>query len=132
MDRVGVMVDCVGEREVVFLMAMAKWSPTSWQAKTALHQPKYPDGEALARTMAKLRALPPLVTSWEIERLKLVLSDAAEFLYKTTDYWYPEHERCICWDDPTLAIAWPLPVCNLSERDAAHPPLAEDFAGVAS
>lgn len=77
MDRVGVMVDCVGEREVVFLMAMAKWSPTSWQAKTALHQPKYPDGEALARTMAKLRALPPLVTSWEIERLKSVLSDAA-------------------------------------------------------
>jgi dTDP-4-dehydrorhamnose 3,5-epimerase len=38
----------------------------------------------------------------------LVLSDAAEFLYKTTEYWYPEHERCIRWDDPDLAIAWPL------------------------
>jgi dTDP-4-dehydrorhamnose 3,5-epimerase len=38
----------------------------------------------------------------------LVLSEQAEFLYKTTDYWYPEHERCIRWDDPDLAIAWPL------------------------
>jgi dTDP-4-dehydrorhamnose 3,5-epimerase len=37
----------------------------------------------------------------------LVLSEVAEFLYKTTDYWYPEHERCIRWDDPDLAIAWP-------------------------
>jgi dTDP-4-dehydrorhamnose 3,5-epimerase len=37
----------------------------------------------------------------------LVLSGPAEFLYKTTDYWYPEHERCIRWDDPDLAIAWP-------------------------
>jgi dTDP-4-dehydrorhamnose 3,5-epimerase len=38
----------------------------------------------------------------------LVLSDSAEFLYKTTDYWFPEHERCIRWDDPTLAIDWGL------------------------
>ena len=38
----------------------------------------------------------------------LVLSEAAEFLYKTTDYYHPEHERCIRWDDPELAIAWPL------------------------
>jgi dTDP-4-dehydrorhamnose 3,5-epimerase len=38
----------------------------------------------------------------------LVLSEAAEFLYKTTDYWHPEHERCIRWDDPALAIDWPL------------------------
>jgi len=38
----------------------------------------------------------------------LVLSESAEFLYKTTDYWAPEHERCIRWDDPHLAIAWPL------------------------
>lgn len=37
----------------------------------------------------------------------LVLSDSAEFLYKTTDYYAPEHERCIVWNDPTLAIAWP-------------------------
>ena len=38
----------------------------------------------------------------------LVLSDHAEFLYKTTDYWYAEHEHCIRWDDPVLNIAWPL------------------------
>jgi dTDP-4-dehydrorhamnose 3,5-epimerase len=37
----------------------------------------------------------------------LVLSEEAEVLYKTTDYWHPEHERCIRWDDPELAIAWP-------------------------
>src|SRR3970282_1682821 len=38
----------------------------------------------------------------------VVLSDAAEFLYKTTDYWAPEHERCILWNDPELAIDWRL------------------------
>jgi len=37
----------------------------------------------------------------------VVLSESAEFLYKTTDYYAPEFERCIAWDDPTLAIAWP-------------------------
>ena len=37
----------------------------------------------------------------------LVLSESAEFLYKTTDYYAPEHERCIAWNDPALAIAWP-------------------------
>jgi dTDP-4-dehydrorhamnose 3,5-epimerase len=38
----------------------------------------------------------------------LVLSDTAEFLYKTTDYYAPAHERCIAWNDPKLAIDWPL------------------------
>lgn len=36
----------------------------------------------------------------------VVLSDAAEFLYKTTDYYSPEHERCIVWNDPALSIDW--------------------------
>jgi dTDP-4-dehydrorhamnose 3,5-epimerase len=38
----------------------------------------------------------------------VTLSDTAEFLYKTTDYYAPEYERCIRWNDPTLGIAWPL------------------------
>lgn len=38
----------------------------------------------------------------------LVLSETAEFLYKTTDYYAPEYEKCIAWDDPTLSIPWPL------------------------
>jgi dTDP-4-dehydrorhamnose 3,5-epimerase len=38
----------------------------------------------------------------------VVLSESAEFLYKTTDYYAPEHERCIAWNDPTLAIQWPV------------------------
>ena len=38
----------------------------------------------------------------------LVLSPTAEVLYKTTDLYHPAGERCICWDDPTLAIPWPL------------------------
>ena len=49
----------------------------------------------------------------------VVLSDTAEFLYKTTDYYAPEHERCIRWDDPDLSIDWQYddePV--ISEKDA--------------
>lgn len=38
----------------------------------------------------------------------VVQSDSAEFLYKTTDYWAPEHERCIAWNDPSIGIQWPL------------------------
>ncbi|AJC19664.1 dTDP-4-dehydrorhamnose 3,5-epimerase [Pandoraea pulmonicola] len=38
----------------------------------------------------------------------VVTSESAEVLYKTTDYWAPQYERCIRWDDPTLAIPWPL------------------------
>ncbi len=51
----------------------------------------------------------------------LVLSDTAEFLYKTTAYYAPEHERCIAWDDATLAIDWPLAGSQprLSAKDLA-------------
>ncbi len=48
----------------------------------------------------------------------LVLSETADFLYKTTDYYAPEYERCIRWDDPDLAIQWPeTGQINLSEKD---------------
>ena len=53
----------------------------------------------------------------------LVLSDAAEFLYKTTDYYAPAYERSIRWDDPDLAVAWPLDGASplLSAKDAEAP-----------
>ena len=43
----------------------------------------------------------------------VVLSDTAEFLYKTTDYWYPEHERSILWNEPALGIDWQLQAAPL-------------------
>jgi dTDP-4-dehydrorhamnose 3,5-epimerase len=56
----------------------------------------------------------------------LVLSESAEILYKTTDYWYPAHERSLSWDDPQLAIDWPLAETGLTTpllaaKDAAAP-----------
>ena len=48
----------------------------------------------------------------------VVLSDEAEFLYKTTDYYAPEHERCIAWNDATIGIRWPVPTPQLSAKDA--------------
>ena len=49
----------------------------------------------------------------------LVLSDTADFLYKTSAYYAPEHERCIAWNDPMIAIDWPLGgmAPRLSEKD---------------
>lgn len=56
----------------------------------------------------------------------LVTSDSAEFLYKTTDYWHPEHERSLRWDDATLGIPWPLSgPPTLAQKDASAPALAE-------
>ena len=52
----------------------------------------------------------------------VVTSESAEFLYKTTDYWHPEHERSLLWSDPELGIQWPV---------AGHPVLAaKDQAGL--
>ncbi|WP_027796627.1 dTDP-4-dehydrorhamnose 3,5-epimerase [Paraburkholderia acidipaludis] len=50
----------------------------------------------------------------------VVLSDAAQFLYKTTDYWFPEHERCVIWSDPEIGIDWPIDFePMLAAKDAA-------------
>lgn len=55
----------------------------------------------------------------------LVVSDVAEFLYKTTDYWYPAHERTLLWNDRALEIAWPAGIePALAAKDAAGVPLA--------
>jgi dTDP-4-dehydrorhamnose 3,5-epimerase len=47
----------------------------------------------------------------------LVLSDSADVLYKTTDYYAPEHERCIIWNDPDIGIEWPLEEPILAAKD---------------
>jgi len=55
----------------------------------------------------------------------IVVSEAAEFVYKTTDYWYAEHERTLLWIDPALRIRWPLAGAPIiTSRDAAGLPLA--------
>jgi len=55
----------------------------------------------------------------------LVVSDTAEFLYKTTDYWYSEFERTLLWSDPALGIAWPLAGSpTVAPKDEAGRPLA--------
>ena len=54
-----------------------------------------------------------------------VLSEQADFMYKCTEFYTPETERSIHWNDPELAIDWPLDAPNLSEKDAAAPFLAD-------
>jgi dTDP-4-dehydrorhamnose 3,5-epimerase len=56
----------------------------------------------------------------------LVLSDAAEFLYKTTEYYAPQHERAIRWNDPRLAVVWPSDGAPLLSAKDAAAPLLED------
>jgi dTDP-4-dehydrorhamnose 3,5-epimerase len=63
----------------------------------------------------------------------LVVSETAEFLYKTTDFYAPEHERCIAWNDPTLAIEWPIapgeePVVSAKDAQGAAFGEAELFS----
>jgi dTDP-4-dehydrorhamnose 3,5-epimerase len=56
----------------------------------------------------------------------VVLSEAAEFLYKTTDYWYPEHERSLLWNDPTVGVEWPIDFePQLAAKDAAGNPFGQ-------
>lgn len=55
-----------------------------------------------------------------------VTSESAEFLYKTTDYWSPEHERALLWNDPVLKIDWPLTASpTLASKDANGTPFAQ-------
>lgn len=61
----------------------------------------------------------------------LVLSESADFLYKTTDYYSPEYERCVLWNDPDLAVAWPLeidPALSSKDQSGSWFSAAELFA----
>ena len=61
----------------------------------------------------------------------VVLSDSADFLYKTTDYYAPAHERCIAWNDPALGIRWPVtgePALSGKDQQGALLSDAEVFA----
>jgi dTDP-4-dehydrorhamnose 3,5-epimerase len=61
----------------------------------------------------------------------VVLSDTAEFLYKTTDYYAPEHERSVAWNDPGIAIQWPIggePVLSAKDQQGKSLADAEHFA----
>ncbi len=61
----------------------------------------------------------------------VVLSETAEFLYKTTDYWAPEFERCLAWNDPAIGIQWPIqgdPALSPKDQQAKLLAEAEYFA----
>lgn len=56
----------------------------------------------------------------------VVLSESADLLYKTTDYYMPEYERCLIWNDPSVGVVWPLAMSPiLSAKDIKGQPLAE-------
>jgi len=60
----------------------------------------------------------------------VVLSDSAQFLYKTTEYYAPEHERCIIWNDPQINIHWPIkskPLLSSKDQSGARLDAAEVF-----
>jgi dTDP-4-dehydrorhamnose 3,5-epimerase len=59
----------------------------------------------------------------------VVVSDVAEVLYKTTDYFHPQHDRGVRWDDPTIGVEWPLSVTPIvSQKDGLQPTVeAADF-----
>jgi dTDP-4-dehydrorhamnose 3,5-epimerase len=61
----------------------------------------------------------------------MVLSESADFMYKTTDYYAPAHERCISWNDPSIGIIWPEgiePLLSAKDQQASSLKQAEVFA----
>jgi dTDP-4-dehydrorhamnose 3,5-epimerase len=61
----------------------------------------------------------------------VVVSESAEFLYKTTDYYAPEYERSILWNDPAIAVKWPIlgePILSIKDQQAKTLAIAEHFA----
>lgn len=84
-------------------------------------------GDELSEANARLLWIPP-----GFAHGFLVLTDTADFLYKTTDYYAPEHERCLVWNDPTVGVSWPLGVDEpmLSAKDRQGLSLLETRAQV--
>ena len=83
-------------------------------------------GEVLSEDNCKQLWVPPGFAHGFV-----VLSDSADFLYKTTDYWYPEHERSLVWNDVDVGIQWPIDFApTLAAKDSAAASLsaAEVFA----
>ncbi|MEN8260208.1 MAG: dTDP-4-dehydrorhamnose 3,5-epimerase [Pseudomonadota bacterium] len=58
------------------------------------------------------------------------LDEDCELLYLHTEFYMPEAQAGLAWNDPTLAIPWPLPVSEISGRDCAHPSIPGDFSGI--
>lgn len=78
-------------------------------------------GEILSATNKRQMWIPP-----GLAHGFLVLSDTAEFLYKTTDYYAPAHERCIAWNDPAIGVQWPVQgEPTLSAKDQRGKSLAQ-------
>ena len=82
-------------------------------------------GDELSETNARLLWIPP-----GFAHGFLVLTDTADFLYKTTDYYAPRHERCLAWNDPSVGVEWPLGDMppTLSAKDQQGQSLAETRA----
>ena len=60
-----------------------------------------------------------------------VLEENTELLYLHTEFYSPEHEGGVRYDDPVINISWPLEVADISEKDRSHPLLSKDFEGIA-
>jgi dTDP-4-dehydrorhamnose 3,5-epimerase len=95
-----------------------------------------PDSPEFSRhvgvNLSRLDPLDPMEMIWIPEGFAhgfVVLSETAEVLYKTTDVYYPQGERCVIWNDPALAIAWPLDLLDgppqVSAKDALGVLLAD-------
>jgi dTDP-4-dehydrorhamnose 3,5-epimerase len=99
--------------------------------------------------MVDLRAGSPTFLHWHGEELSTqnarmmvipegcahgfqVLDPDSELLYLHTAFYAPHAEAGLRYDDPRLGIAWPLPVTDISARDAGHAPIADDFLGITS
>ena len=106
----GKLVRCVAGEVYDVAVDLRRSSPTFGRAV----------GVTLSADNARMLWVPPGFAHGFV-----VMSDVADFLYKTTDYWHPEHERTLLWSDPALGIDWRLhDTPLLAPKDAAGLPLA--------